>query len=103
MTDTRFYDVMTATESAYMRDAYGEGAWARCVKLLLARGLTSEEAVAVLRSKHMRWADDAQGRGIGHETNSGAFRRYLGENPSLSTLAALRAEACDLVAMERED
>jgi hypothetical protein len=61
---------------AYMADDYGKS-WTACASLLLDRGYTEREAEAIMRSKHMRWADDSQGRGAGKETNSAAFRRYL--------------------------
>jgi len=64
------------TTDAYMHDSYGEKAWLVCAKYLALRGLTGPQIEAVLRSKHMRWADDCEGRGNGKKTNSAAFRRY---------------------------
>jgi hypothetical protein len=64
------------TSDAYMADNYGKS-WVACANLLLDRGYSPEETEAILRSKHMRWADDSQGRGNGHQTNSAAFKRYL--------------------------
>jgi hypothetical protein len=61
---------------AYMADTYGKS-WTACAKLLLDMGLNETEAEAFLRSKHMRWADDAQGRGNGSKASSAALRRYV--------------------------
>jgi len=61
---------------AYMVANYGTS-WTACAKLLLDRGYTEREAEAILRSKHMRWADNSEGRGDGNKTNSAAFGRYL--------------------------
>lgn len=69
--------VAEATADAYMADDYGEAAWRACALLLLRRGYTERETAAILRSKHMRWADDAEGRGEGNRTTSGALARYL--------------------------
>jgi len=64
------------TADAYMADNYGVS-WTACAKLMLDRGYSERETEAILRSKHMRWADDSQGRGEGRKTNSAAFDRYL--------------------------
>jgi hypothetical protein len=68
--------VVEATETAYMRDCFSDGAWRECARFLLAQGHTASEAAAILLSKHVRWADDVQGRGIGKGTTSAAFKRY---------------------------
>lgn len=68
--------VMAKTETAYMREAYGDAAWRVCATFLLNRGHAEDEVVALLLSKHMRWADDSQGAGAGKGTNSAAFSRY---------------------------
>mgnify|MGYP003395256348 CR=1 FL=1 len=74
--------VMEATEGAYMRSNYGDS-WPACARLLLGRGLTENEATEFLLSKHMRWADDSQGRGAGRATNSTALARYLDDGRNL--------------------
>lgn len=74
--------VVEATQTAYMVDAYGEAAWRACARLLLigqhpGESLTVRQVAAFMRSKHMRWADDSQGRGSDRDTNSGALLRYI--------------------------
>lgn len=64
------------TQDAYMAQDYGSS-WERCARLLLNLSLTRNQVEAVLRSKHMRWADDCFGRGNGQKSNSAAFKRYL--------------------------
>jgi hypothetical protein len=68
--------VLEASECGYMHDSYGDAAWRQCARFLLAQGHNAPEAAAIMLSKHMRWADDSQGRGIGKGTNSAAFKRY---------------------------
>lgn len=72
------------TLSAYMADTYGDS-WVAAAEAIL---YLVEEDVAntgtartecVLRSKYMRWADDAEGRGAGKRANGAAVRRYLGK------------------------
>lgn len=65
-----------ATSTAYMRDDYGTS-WKQCIRLLLTYGLSPKQVEAILLSKHMRWADDSEGKGNGNKTNSAAFERYL--------------------------
>lgn len=72
--------VMVRTESAYMREDYGDSAWRLCATFLFNRGHAEDEVVAILLSKHMRWADDSQGRGAGKAANSAAFGRYYVAN-----------------------
>jgi hypothetical protein len=64
------------TQDAYMADAYGKS-WRTCAMVLINMGLGDKQIEAVLRSKHMRWADDSCGRGDGKQTNSAAFERYM--------------------------
>ena len=61
---------------AYMADNYGNF-WAPCAEYLVTMGLTNQEVEAILRSKHMRRADDSEGKGNGKQTNSAAFKRYV--------------------------
>lgn len=68
--------IAEAAETAWMADAYGPAAFRRVAEFLLGKGHSPEECEAILRSKHMRWADDSQGRGIGRAANSAAFVRY---------------------------
>lgn len=68
--------VLNAAATGYMHDAYGDAAWEMCARFLLRRGHSPGEAAAIMLSKHMRWADDAEGHGHGHATNSAAFKRY---------------------------
>lgn len=73
MTETAA-QIAERTADAYMADAYGETEWESCAQELLNRGLTSDEAEAVLRSKAMRWADDGA---VTPEPSADAFRHYL--------------------------
>lgn len=68
--------IAEAAQTAWMAEEYGPVAFARVASFLLAKGHSPEECEAILRSKHMRWADDSQGRGIGADTTSSAFIRY---------------------------
>lgn len=70
-------ELATKTRDAYMAPDYGEAAWRECARFLFAEGFTADEAEWILRSKHMRWADDTEGAGRGNKTNSGALRRYF--------------------------
>lgn len=67
----------------YMADAYGPAAWKRIADFLLKQGHSRDAAAAIMRSKHARWADDAQGAGIGRGTNSAAFIRYYETLPTV--------------------
>jgi hypothetical protein len=68
--------VADAAETAYMADAYGPDEFRKVARFLLAKGHSEREAEAILKSKHMRWADDSEGRGHGKRTGSAAFKRY---------------------------
>lgn len=69
-------EIAEAAETSYMAEDYGPDGFRRVARFLLAQGHSAYEAEAILRSKHMRWADDSQGRGIGRKTTSAAFIRY---------------------------
>lgn len=73
-TDLR--DVLSLASTAYMHDFYPEASWQEVAKFLLRHGHTIAEAGAIMRSKHMRWADDSEGAGNGNHTTSAAFVRY---------------------------
>lgn len=77
--DERVHAVVARTgeTGAYMMDDYGPGPWRACARVLLVRGLSDEEAVEFLRSKHMRYADDLYGRGHGRPLNSVSLVNYL--------------------------
>jgi len=64
------------TQVAYMRDDFSDGAWRKVFEFLLKEGHAPAAAAAIMLSKHVRWADDSQGRGEGKGTNSAAFIRY---------------------------
>lgn len=68
--------VAVAAEAAYMASDYGHPSFRRIAAMLLSEGMTEHEAESILKSKHARWADDSQGRGIGKGTTSAAFKRY---------------------------
>jgi hypothetical protein len=68
--------VVDATQCAYMVDDYRPESWRRIARFLLLEGFTEHEAEAIMRSKHLRWADDSEGHGAGKEPTSAAFVRY---------------------------
>ena len=72
--------VAEATEIAYMADDYGTRGMERIAAYLLTNGHSDHEAEAIMKSKHLRWADDSQGRGIGRTTTFAAFKRYYEAN-----------------------
>ncbi len=72
--------VLDKTAIGYMHYAYGDSAWEMCARFLLRQGHGVLEASAIMLSKHMRWADDSDGHGHGHATNSAAFKRYYARN-----------------------
>lgn len=55
-TSTRVQIIDSRTLSAYSRDRYRS--WNSCIRLLIDRGYTDNECVAILCSKWMRWASD---------------------------------------------
>lgn len=87
------------TDNAYSFDRYAT--WSACAAALASMGYTAEEAEAILRSKHMRWAADAASNArvarYGDATSTD-LKRYLqtgaGKNvlPGTPGLAALVAE-----------
>lgn len=62
------------TADAYSCDAFGPAAWRACCRLLARRGFNAEQAEAILRSKWMRWARDADSK---YDGNSATLARYL--------------------------
>lgn len=72
--EARATKLAEATADAYMADSYGATDWRACSLELLSRGLTVEEAEAILRSKHMRWADDGA---VSDRPSIEGFRHYL--------------------------
>jgi hypothetical protein len=76
MSTTEIDLVMEDAEFAYMADAYGEPALREIARFLLKQGHTTREAAAIMLSKHLRWADDLEGRGNGKRADSAAFKRY---------------------------
>lgn len=63
--------VAVAAETAWMYDAYGEEAIREIATFLLGEGHSERAAAAIIRSKHLRWAEDCEG-----ETTAASFRRY---------------------------
>ncbi|NBW66547.1 hypothetical protein EBR44_12405 [bacterium] len=68
--------ILSETTHAYMRPMYGETAWKRIAAFLAREGYNALDAARLMNSKHMRWADDAEGSGRKNEPNSATFRRY---------------------------
>lgn len=70
-------EIAAYTADANMHDTYGSEEWRRITEWLLEQGLSTVETILYLRSKYMRWADDACGRGDGmHAANLAAVREY---------------------------
>lgn len=69
-------EIARSAADAYMAGAYGRSSWEVIAADLLVAGHSSAETDAILRSKHMRWADDEFGAGAGNPTDSVAFRCY---------------------------
>lgn len=68
--------VAAAAAEGYMAEDYGPDEWLGVAAFLLDKGHSEHEAEAVMRSKHMRWADDSEGHGDGQATDAAAFIRY---------------------------
>lgn len=68
---------MNETLDAYMRPVYGNSAWSRVIRFLISKDFTPAEIIAILRSKHMRWADDSAENNRSRSKN---FVRYF-EDP----------------------
>ena len=75
-------EIMDSTLDAFMRNTYGEKSWRQCARALVMDGLDASEAIEFLRSKHMRWADDAYGAGVGRDTTSATLQLYLDRHDS---------------------
>ena len=63
-------------QNAYMALVYTD--WFACAAVLLRAGFTREETVAILRSKHMRWAADCNNHS-GRPT-SRDLKAYIGKD-----------------------
>lgn len=64
-------------EKAYSAHHFANGEWAGLADMLLARGLTALETMAVMCSKHTRWSRDSAGRDEGTVAD---FETYMGHN-----------------------
>ncbi len=56
----RIHILAELTSNAYQYHAYGEDNWRGCIVGLIDRGYSDERIISILRSKHMRWANDAR-------------------------------------------
>jgi len=65
-------EITTRTTDAYMYETYRHGEWTKCIAFLLNQGLSVNQIDWIVRSKHMRWADDLEDG----ETRSEAFENY---------------------------
>lgn len=66
-------EITKNTQDAYSFHRYGENAWFKCARFMLAEGYTVEAVIEVLRSKHMRWAGD---RAATCKGGYNIFRKY---------------------------
>jgi hypothetical protein len=85
MTRTLAADVALITDDAYARETgiYSRKQWRMIAALLLERARYSQAAAEwILRSKHMRWADDELGRGVNGRRRMTAerFATYLADH-----------------------
>ena len=62
------------TSDAYMFDMYGRSEWIKCIIFMYRQDLEDDVIEELLRSKHMRWADDQ--REV-NEYHSDAFQEYF--------------------------
>ena len=76
----RVSDIMCDTRRAFMIDVYGLEEWRKCISYLLDRGMEPVEVVELLRSKHMRWADDTRDWNLEEPTHSQVFIEYFEKN-----------------------
>jgi hypothetical protein len=72
-------EIAERTTDAYSFDlSYSMTAWRGVTKFLLEQGYSAGAVECILRSKHTRWADDMQGRGLdGHRMTRARFERYF--------------------------
>jgi len=71
-------DKLLATD-AYMFDAYGEKLWRSVTKFLFSEGFSEAGVIEILRSKHMRWADDS----VGQISTLKEFKEYYGDGSGI--------------------
>jgi hypothetical protein len=55
---SRVESMLDKTRDAYSFSYYGENGWRECIEMLFGEGWQESHVEAILRSKHMRWADD---------------------------------------------
>jgi hypothetical protein len=94
--------IIEACSTAHMADEYGEVALSTIVLFLLNEGHSAYEVEAIVKSKHLRWADDTYGAGDGQKTNSVTFQRYY-DLCEKRTPGYWKAEARDLVRLSSLD
>lgn len=85
------------TLDAYMADGYNS--WSAVCAFLLRRGFSEKEVEAIVRSKWMRWAGDAESRNDGCTT--GTIERFIdkrGERSMFKTDADFARQLAELVA-----
>ena len=76
--ETELFEILKAsdlagrTTDAYMYDIYKRSEWTKCIVFLMDQGLDEDQIDWIVRSKHMRWADDVEDG----ETRSEAFENY---------------------------
>lgn len=70
-----------ATEMAYSHDRYTKGGWRACIRHLRNNHFGNKEVMAIMQSKHLRWAADMSGRTYG--TNNGkCLKQYMEKWPN---------------------
>jgi len=69
-------EIANRTTDAFMYNQYGLESWINCIELLYSEGYNATEIKEMLRSKHMRWADD----GCAAETYFDIFHQYYFKN-----------------------
>ncbi len=70
-------EIRGRTINAYMYKTYGQDEWVKCILFLYDKGFTANQIEEILRSKHMRWANDNERE---WETASETFINYYSCN-----------------------
>lgn len=75
-------EMMTATQDAYSRDNYTDSGWKKSIQALRDNGLTDDEVIGFLYSKHIRWAADSSSFEYGQNDES-TILNYISKYPDV--------------------
>jgi hypothetical protein len=74
------------TSDSYSFNRYSKRGWKSSIRVLKSYGFSDEQVEAFLRSKHMRWAADHDGKRKYGYYNGNTLKEYFNKYPQYATV-----------------